>query len=89
MSCDVKAYPKAKITWTKSGRRFVGDTVNGRVVVTTTMIKFKNLLPADAGAYECYADNSAGSDRKAMRLNVERGKCFAAMFVCSQQRLRS
>ncbi|XP_065060952.1 papilin-like [Rhopilema esculentum] len=68
-TCDVTAYPAAKITWRKDGRKFLGDS--SRVFVADTMIRFKSLVIADSGNYECYAENSVGYDRKTMFLNVQ------------------
>jgi len=69
MTCDVKSHPEAKITWRKDGRDFIGDS--RRVAVTNREIRFKELVQADAGRYECYAENSIGSEAKSMLLVVE------------------
>ena len=72
MTCEVQSYPKARITWRKDGKEFVGGS--NRVTVTETMVRFSTLVPADSGRYECYAENTIGSDRKFMSLTVEAGK---------------
>lgn len=72
MTCDVTAFPEAKRTWRKDGRKFHGD--DNRVVVSDSMVRFKSLLPADSGQYECRAENGVGSDAKSMSLTVEAGK---------------
>lgn len=72
MTCETTAFPEAKSVWRKDGRKFFGDS--NRVVVSDTMIRFKTLLPADSGRYECYAENAIGTDTKSMSLTVEAGK---------------
>ncbi len=79
MTCEVTAFPQASVEWRKSGRRYYGDTRTGRVQVTDTMIRFKKLVPADSGGYECYAENSAGSDIRGMVLKVNEGEALTSM----------
>ena len=73
MNCEVISHPEATITWRKDGRNFNGDS--SRVVVTKTTIRFRNLVAADSGSYECHAQNAIGYERKSMSLVVEPGKC--------------
>ena len=78
MTCDVTAFPIPSVIWRKNGRRFYGDS--SRVGVSESMVRFNKLLPADTGTYECYAENSSGSDQKSMSLNVEPGNHY--IFEC-------
>lgn len=82
MTCEAKSHPEATTTWRKDGRNFYGDS--NRVSVTRTMIRFKTLVLADSGRYECYAENTIGSDKKSMSLVVEPGKCFEVCHTFSR-----
>jgi hypothetical protein len=71
LSCSISGDPRPTITWFKDGQQLPND---GRFQMADseaeTSLTITDVVPPDAGIYECVAKNVAGEVRCKARLNV-------------------
>lgn len=78
LSCDVKGKPPPAVKW------YINDTLVDEsfenVVLGPDWIEVFNVSLADKGIYKCAAENAAGSDEVAFKVDVNR-KVLAWLIV--------
>lgn len=70
LTCYVTGQPTPRVQWHKDGDESLRND-GDRLVKDRNTIIFSELLPKDAGKYECIAFNSAGSATSTVTLKVE------------------
>ena len=68
LPCQYQAAPKPNVTWRKND---VKVSPFNRLRIALEGLYIRNVTEEDAGIYQCSVRNTAGSDIRSIRLNVQ------------------